>query len=364
MRRWRENPHNTFSFSVSNCLGGSFGAKAIEGADGGGRIEEGSESGGSEVGQYFRLGGGVPEGLQLAEGAITVSQRDKHRRWLHRLASVRSASDLIQLLEAMRKERGWKYSTTSTKLGEIMGAVRRVDAYGGNRRLTSILLESVFSDYKRGVHLREMSEEVNFPQPLEVAHVERVLGKLLEEENWEVLAALALQWGTAARPNCVMLLQVHNVEITHETVRVKFVQGKGVAARGEPYTVHSTLGTWWGPVSRWLQKRKVQRFLFEETRREIIKTRVRDQLRMVDSKYGLRSIRRGAAIAMARQGVPMDVLLNFTGHRKKEMCLRYLNWGWEWGSMRVEGQRAGNNLWETAASESSEDDEGSAPAGY
>lgn len=353
-----ETPSNRFLFSFSNRLG-SFGGKvAIGGEQMEQPQEEGdSDSGGSEGNEpVFGLGDGTP-GLEVAKGAISLSQRTKHRAWIQQLDKIQSAEGVVQLLEAMRVRVPWKFSTTETKIGEILGAVRRVDAYGGCRRLREWVKSTVFQDYKRGVHLEVLKEEVRSPQPLQVVHVERVLEELLQAENWEVYAALALQWGTAARPNCVLKLQIRNVEVTEGGLRVKFVEGKGVAARGEPYTVHSTLGEWWGPVSRWLCIRKGHRFLFEDTRRERIKAVVRTTLRKCDVRYGLRSIRRGAAIALARVGVPMSVLLHFTGHRTKEMCLRYLDWGWEWGEMRTEGTAAGRHLW--LEDTSSDEDSGS-----
>lgn len=290
--------------------------------------------------------GGVVHGLEVADAAITLGQRKKHRGWLKTLEGVESSVQLVRKLENMRTSIPWKYSTTSTKIGEIIGAVKRTEEYGGQRRLKAFVETAVFADYKRGIQLKALEEEPRSPVPLSATAVERVLEALAVDLNWETCVALALQWATAARPNCVMKLQVRNVWMEEDGVRVKFVAGKGVAARGEPYTVHTTLGRWDVAVHKWLKKRGAQRFVFEQERTERIKHAVRGALRSLNVQLGLRSIRRGAAICLADKGVPLKVIMHFTGHKSKEMCLRYLDWGWNWGEMQELGREAAQALWE------------------
>lgn len=302
--------------------------------------------------QDFRDGGDA--GLQIAMGAITSAQRSKHRAWLTRLVAVQSAVELVQIIERLRTSTPWKYSTTCTKIGEILGAVKRLDMYGGHRRLKQLVATAIFADYKRGIHLKSLEEEVAFPLALTSVDVEKVLDQLAVDQGWETGVALALQWGTAARPNCVLQLQVRNVCVDGDgAARVRFVAGKGVAARGEPYTVHTRLGGWGPMVQRWLNARIMERFVFNRDRAELIKKGVRGALRRLNPRYGLRSIRRGAAVCMAERGTPITVIMHFTGHRSQATCLRYLDWGWHWGEMAVQGTAAAGALWDPDSGSSS-----------
>ena len=40
-----------------------------------------------------------------------------------------------------------------------------------------------------------------------------------------------------------------------------------------------------------------------------------------------RSVRRGSLQAMAQAGVPLELLMRFSGHTQEKTLLRYLNWG-------------------------------------
>lgn len=327
--------------------------------DGGGQTEDDADEKGDqeldcevEDNQGFRQGGDA-RGMDVMMGAITPAQRLKHRGWVKQLEPIQTGAGLVRLLENLRTTKHWKYSTTSTKIGEILGAVKRLELYDGHRRLKDVVASAVFADYKRGIHLRALEEEVSFPVPLTAKDVEQILENLAVDCDWETCVALALQWGTAARPNCVLQLQVKNIAVEHTSTRVRFVAGKGVTARGEPYTVHTSLGRWATAVKRWLNQRGQERFVFNRMRAEIIKQRVRDAMRQVNSSYGLRSVRRGAAISLATQGTPLKVIMHFTGHRSEATCLRYLDWGWNWGEMNTMGTQASTVLWDGNSSESS-----------
>lgn len=308
-------------------------------------------------GGYQGFGVGGDAQCDVVRSAISSAQRDKHRVWLDRLANITSAAALVQAVEGLRTTRRWKYSTTCTKLGEIIGAVKRVEMYGGHRRLKQLVAADVFADYKRGIHLKSLEEEVAFPLALTPIDAERVLENLATDRHWETCVALALQWATAARPQCMLQLQVKNISLEDNGVRIRFVAGKGVAARGEPYTVHTTLGKWAVPMRRWLRERGSGTYVFDRERWAIIKRAIRCALRNVNPAYGLRSIRRGAAISMAREGTPIQVIMHFTGHRSQETCLRYLDWGWNWGDMANQGRRAARALWGESGSESSSRDD-------
>lgn len=49
--------------------------------------------------------------------------------------------------------------------------------------------------------------------------------------------------------------------------------------------------------------------------------------RLVDQQLEARSVRRGSLQLLAKQGVPLETIMLFSGHARKETLLRYLDWG-------------------------------------
>ncbi len=49
------------------------------------------------------------------------------------------------------------------------------------------------------------------------------------------------------------MLKAQNIRILKDSVSIRFVEGKGVMARGAPYTVHTAMGPWVGQFVQWLK---------------------------------------------------------------------------------------------------------------
>jgi hypothetical protein len=105
---------------------------------------------------------------------------------------------------------------------------------------------TIFKDYARLVHSKAIVEPVKFPTPLTPLDAQSIMVELWAQRDLPVLIAVLLCWCTAARMGCTLLLLHHNLELVNNTLRARFVEGKGVSARGSAYTVHSLLGPWAG----------------------------------------------------------------------------------------------------------------------
>ena len=125
-----------------------------------------------------------------------------------------------------------------------------------------------------------------------------------------------------------MKIHVNRVTVESPLVTITFVEGKGVSARGEPYTM-AVSNPFVGAVSRLLRERQGHKYLVSQIPAELtaLATELRNILREYDSEYELRSARRGALQEMARRGTSLAVLRSISGHRSDAMLLRYLDWG-------------------------------------
>lgn len=293
-----------------------------------------------EPGQGFQLGDRVQS---LIAGAISGRQRAKHRRWMAQLHQLQTPLEFVTFLENLRIKRKWKWSTTKTAMGEMVGALQRAELYG-NCRLKDLLRSAIFKDYQRRVRKCVMSEEVKFPKPLSSRQVERILKQMHYDKNRLLMVALVLCWATASRVACVLKLRAKNVFFEPDGVRIRFVEGKGVFARRQPYTVHTILGKWHENVRRWIAHCTGE-FLFPQDQVAKISNALRVALRAEDPDLELRSVRRGALTTMAERGTPLEVLRHFSGHTNDEMLLRYLGWGWSHGNMMKRGRKAAHPLW-------------------
>ena len=54
---------------------------------------------------------------------------------------------------------------------------------------------------------------------------------------------------------------------------------------------------------------------------------INNALKTVNGEYSTRAIRRGALQAMAVNGVKLETIMQYSGHKSKETCMRYLDWG-------------------------------------
>lgn len=264
--------------------------------------------------------------------------------WLRVLEGVNSISEMVVIVDHMRVQRKWKYSTTLTKLGEIVGALRRREYYASGCRLNKVEEDQEFKDYERVIRHGALQEQVNYPKAVLREDLHKAIKNLLMEERIEVAVLLLLVWSTAARVACALKLRKENIEISGQEIKIRFVEGKGVFARKQPYTVHTHLGQWTQKVQSFLNRTKTSE-LFPVSQWNRLRKGVSEALKGVDRAYELRSLRRGSLVTMAQRGVPLEVVRHFSGHTNDNQCLRYLEWGWHHGNMHQRGVRAAQYLW-------------------
>lgn len=100
------------------------------------------------------------------------------------------------------------------------------------------------------------------------------------------------------------------------------------SAKIGPYTTHSSIPKEWEEVYRsWLESLPPTSPLLSPGMKDRAMRELQFYLKKQHPGHDLRSLRRGALCAMARDGVPMETLLVFSGHKTIDMLLRYLRRG-------------------------------------
>lgn len=323
-----------------------FGAAAAEESE-----DDGEERGErptvpSPVGRK-RLPGNRSGDVAIRE-AISSRQRRQHRLWLERIRHCRSWRSVIDLLENSRKTVPWRWSTTKTKLGTILGAVPRAVYYGVPCRLGAQGAE--VRDYQHRVTMGVIDELDTIKQavPLALEQFKRIARRQLMRGDVEAAVYTMILWALTSRPKCGLALRTRLVGVDDPEFRAKFIEGKGVTMRQRPYTIQSQLGPDMCLVmKRWLQDRaaKNERYVFSQTpkHQRALRKRVLEDVRRIDPLMELYSFRRGSALTMHRGGASVSAVREFTGHSNDAMTERYLEYGW-WNVAQRELNRPWSSL--------------------
>ena len=288
---------------------------------------------------------GFHEGDTVTASGISASQRKRHVKWLVAIRKCKAWREVADVVEKQRLACRWRWSTTRTVLGTIMGAVPRAPMYRVRCRLPKDR-GPAFKDYVRSVEngvMREVSS-LNQATPATPEVILKIVRECFRLGRIELAVYLILMWSCAARPEDTLKLQPPNVEVQpNGRCRARWVEGKGVVMRRQPYTVHTVIPAEF--VSRvrayMFDKHHLPR-LFSDVS---LKKQLMKLLKAIDPQFTLYSIRRGAAITLATSGTPVATIMLFTGHASAAMCLRYLSWGWFEGHASAECARAAQNLW-------------------
>ena len=130
-----------------------------------------------------------------------------------------TARQIISKIERDRRLRHWKWTTTRTVCGTIIGALRR----GAD---CDALRHPIWKDYLRSVNIAAIQEPVCYPQPVSREVIQKAIIDARLRQDYEVALFLAIQWATAARPNCVAKLKAANVNVTGNKASFLFQEGK------------------------------------------------------------------------------------------------------------------------------------------
>lgn len=251
---------------------------------------------------------------------------------------------LIWAMSAMERERRWKASTSILNQAHCLyGALKRLDQY---TELPPIDLDT-FSEWSDAMKTWTKAALQHLPSVTDATWpaVNRRIDELPQEEALVLLVA----WLHAARVGNVYTVKLHEVKLTPDPsstdglrFAITWTRAKTVG-KVEPYTTHSWISTKHCHLLRtWIQAREragVQ-WLFPTKNRPRCTDRIRAELRKENPAWDLRSLRRGALCTMARDGVPLDTLITFSGHKNTPMLLRYLRYGLHAGDRAAKGAEA------------------------
>jgi hypothetical protein len=165
-----------------------------------------------------------------------------------------SPATLVEFMETLRSTRRWKWSTTSTNLGNLLGAWRNATTYCSELQSTDLTEATV---YKNALSLaKRNANEEKAAQPLAATWKDvRKAMKIALKNGWrDAATALYITWMTAARVGCVMRLHVSDIT-THKMVN-KVVDSVGFFREGrrrraeERFTCTRT----WSATETWCRR--------------------------------------------------------------------------------------------------------------
>lgn len=270
--------------------------------------------------------------------SITKSTNDKHRALVEQFHGC-TVGEIIEYCDRQMHTRRWACTTVRTTVGNLIGA--------NNRTSWAVFPKDnpQMKDYIRHVDQLCLSYDVKFPHPLTKEVATAIAERLKSQKEDDLLALFALQWSTTGRTSDVLLVRKKRLVIDPQTgsVQVTFVEGKGVKARGSPYTVASST-----PFIHAIKRQcnvSASPLLFPMETHTKLRARLRATLHKFDRRLELRSLRRGSLQHMASLGTSLDVLMTFSGHRSTSTLLRYLNWGTFAGVMLADQTKAAALLW-------------------
>lgn len=270
-------------------------------------------------------------------GYTTIGPTDRAtvERWFDQ-----TVDQIISSCDAAMAASRWTCTTVRTKLGSLIGV---------NSRLSGRMFDPtspVFKDYLRHIQTLCFSHETKFPYPLSQSNALAIAEELKLSGDDELLALFSLEWSTTARTSDALFVRPRRVTFSETTTVVTFVEGKGVRARGAPYTVSFT--TPFAPSLRRAVRRALrdkETYLFPPERHGALRQRLKNILKKCDPRLELRSLRRGSLQHMAAQGVSLELLMTFSGHTNKQTMLRYLDWGVHAAAVLDAQVEASAHLW-------------------
>jgi hypothetical protein len=269
--------------------------------------------------------------------ALSFDQRKRHLYVLDSLLSamLRAPPSIrlesqpaiwIQAIDQLQQERAWRstgapYATAST----LMGALERLDQYCG---LPPIRLAQ-FSEWRDALRSWEKTALRVLPDVTAVGLEE--VKALHSQLSPNARSVLLIAWLHAARVGNVFTVKVKESELR----RVDGINAWVItwtAAKTTPkvgaYTTHTAVSPQWlEEISSLGIGRLGDEFLVHPSLERAVVVELRAGLHRLNPKHDLRSLRRGSLTAMAQQGVDLETLLTYSGHRTVDMLLRYLQRG-------------------------------------
>jgi integrase len=267
-------------------------------------------------------------GPPLVEG-VTRKTRESHRKWIL-WAKERALADpqpttpipemLVRELLRMKERRGVSWSTLATYVGQIAGALTRLDQYCDAAPI-QLGQASVWRDLSR------MSQKMKRQQ-------ERLVKPAMTQEQMKEVARLLdprdrvyfwLAWANGARMGNVLRLTKRNLDcdVGSNVLKVMWTDAKTTAKVG----IYTTAAKLTPQQLRAITAVIGEAQMSDEEQVRCL-ARIRETLRRVSGpEFDLRSIRRGALSEMALAGTPLDTLMSISGHTHVRSLLAYIGHG-------------------------------------
>jgi len=289
---------------------------------------------------------------------VAKDTRADHQRMLTLLAEAPAyqrtwpiARAALDALERGRLKYKWGWQTMSTKMGRMEGALSRLALYTQDR-LQPVRIR-YYPEWKDAVtHISRLTAQYKATGLPSITE-EEIEKAIASSPTDDIKALIILSWAFVAR--CGDMSQVKTDCLHLGTpkadgsmeVTAHFERGK-VIGKIDPYSVTTTIPSRWVPfLLKWAAEKKTD-FLFQMSslvQRKKFLGSVRQHLRTIREDLDIRSIRRGAAQAMARNKVPLDQIRYFTRHADVSMLRRYLQFGRAESEETRKGAAAGLAVW-------------------
>jgi hypothetical protein len=244
---------------------------------------------------------------------------------------------LILYMERMAQIRPWQQATQFREWCNLVGAFASLPLYSPEVGNAVRLCQS--PRWKHAMdHMQKISQESQ-PHHQLAASVDDICLGVANSTDLQSRVGLILQFYTAARVGDVAQLHVPDLQLDPVTrhVKVTIRRGKVIARRG-PYCVNTYLSSdHYQELEAYLDKRVRELQLFPQAPTlfsysvtqlaSIMRTDLRTASPNSEKPLTTRAIRRGALQTMAKNGVPVETLLTFSGHTNVNTLKRYLNFG-------------------------------------
>jgi hypothetical protein len=296
----------------------------------------------------------VQDPIGRIETGKSAAVRQRHRVCLRQLqqefASKRFwrmslAGAVVTLMRERASARAWKQATLARELANAAGAISDLPLYSNSPVGFRLGESPEFRSATRAAQLLAGEQQVG-SQPAAVVDDVRLAVTLAPDVATKV--ALVLTWLCAGRVNDVLLVKRSELILEPSfastgAMRVTFCRGKG-ARFSQPYTVPTTCPLEWrGLLTQYLATFRPTDWLFGGGQ-PTLGPLVNLALRSANPTFTVRALRLGALQAMSRAGVPLETLTLFSGHKRQDTLLRYLNWGAEAGERSEQARTAALHL--------------------
>lgn len=253
------------------------------------------------------------------------------------------------------------WATIEKYANSIAGALRLVHYYTTKIPFgIELAADPQWKVFTEGLKYKAKSSKPHQDLPTKPDEVfEAIRRGMTSDEEIERKAAAVLMWSwlTAARIGDMTQVRIEDIRVNASTgsATVTFRRGKGVRQRADKqaYTLDILIGdpsssepiekNWWS-LAMESMRNSSNGWLWQcQSREERVKLG-EAAAKLLNNAFTQRSIRRGAAQAMARAGISEETIMKFTGHSNVKSLRIYLDYGMAYVRGNAETRKASEAL--------------------